>query len=78
MIRGQFSLGILVPRRKVPNNNVVNLPKRTVLIEMYSAKTLVSLIDFFFYSKFENINISLECSGPLQMIALDLCLCMLH
>lgn len=30
----------------MPNSNVVNLPKRIVLLEKYSAKALVSLIDF--------------------------------
>lgn len=41
----EFSLGILL-RRKVPNSNVVNVPKRIVLLERYLAKALVSLIDF--------------------------------
>lgn len=76
MVRSQVSLGIHI-RRKVRENNVAILPKRVVLLERFLARAPVSLIDFS-CSEFEDTHISLECSGVLQLMVLDLCLYLLH
>lgn len=73
--RGQFSLESLT-RRKVLKSNVAKLLRRIVFLERNLAKAFVSFVDFTTQSL--KTLTSLECSGPLQLIVLDLCLYLLH